>query len=97
MRPEQPGWSNETCFRPAARVVSAAQGGGTVLLDHAGGAYFGLSGVGSRIWELVQERRSLGAIIHALHYEYEVSVETLRADTVELLRELSSRGLVVAE
>ncbi|MBT6210629.1 MAG: PqqD family protein [Woeseia sp.] len=55
------------------QVMSRLVGDETVLLDLASGMYFGLDGVGKRIWESVAEGRSLGqaaAIKPVISYSY---------------------------
>lgn len=90
-------WPNSTRFRPGGEVAYASEGGRTVLLDHARGEYFGLDEVGSRIWELIRERRDLGGIIDSLQAEYEVDPEILAADVRGLLMELCIRRLIAVE
>jgi hypothetical protein len=68
--------------------------GEVVLLDLQNGGYFGLNEVGASIWCLIQENKTIGAILGALEQEYEVSEERLRSDLAEFLTELRSRGLV---
>ncbi|HYR06917.1 MAG TPA: PqqD family protein [Longimicrobium sp.] len=90
-------WSPETTFRPGAQVGATGQGGHTVLLDYAGGQYYGLDEVGTRIWELVRDGNSLGAIVDRLADEYDAPRDVLQADASALLAELAARRLVRAE
>ena len=46
--------------------------GEAVLLDLASGTYFGLDAVGTRIWELLDQRQPLAAILDAILDEYDV-------------------------
>jgi hypothetical protein len=89
-------WTTDTTFRPGAQVGATGQGGQTVLLDYAGGQYYGLDEVGTRIWELVRDGQTLGGIVATLEAEYDVDRDVLEADTAALLAELAGRGLVVA-
>ena len=90
-------WTPETTFCPGAQVGATGQGGHTVLLDYAGGQYYGLDEVGTRIWELVREGSSLGAIVDRLADEYEAPRDVLHADASALLAELVARRLVRTE
>jgi len=65
-----------------------------VLLDLQGGGYYGLNEVGSRIWSLLQEGKTVKEVLEALLEEYDVSEERLKSDLVGFLTELQSRGLV---
>ena len=66
----------------------------TVLLNVATGKYHGLNGVGSRIWELIQESNPMGMVLAALLYEFEVPSETLENDLRQFLGVLQSKGLI---
>jgi hypothetical protein len=90
-------WTPETTFRPGAQVGTTGQGGHTVLLDYAGGQYYGLDEVGTRIWELVRDGSSLGVIVDRLADEYDAPRDVLQADASALLVELAARRLVRAE
>jgi hypothetical protein len=90
-------WTPETTFLPGAQVGATGQGGHTVLLDYAGGQYYGLDEVGTRIWELVRDGSSLGAIVDRLADEYDAPRDVLQADASALLAELAARRLVRAE
>lgn len=84
----------DTRFRAATHVAAAAQGERTVLLDHKGGEYYGLDEVGTRIWQLVGEERSVAGIVDALETEYDAPRETLEADVRRILSELEKLGVV---
>lgn len=90
-------WTTNTTFRPGAQVGATGEGGHTVLLDYAGGQYYGLDEVGTRIWELVREGSTLGAIVDRLEAEYDAPRDVLEADASALLAELAARRLVRAE
>lgn len=57
-------------------------------------SYYGLNRVGARIWELVQDPRSIGAIRDAIVAEYEVEPDRCERDVLELLGRLSEAGLI---
>ena len=66
-----------------------------VILDLAGGSYFGLDPVGARIWELMGEGKTLAEICATMLEEYEVTPEQLQGDVIKLAGELAERGLVL--
>jgi len=66
-----------------------------VLLDPDNGHYYTLDEVGTRIWELCDGGRSIAEIAGALDEEFDAPPETIRADLLELLEELSDGGLVL--
>ena len=68
--------------------------GETVILDMASETYFGLDAVGTRIWQLMQEKGSLQTVFDALLLEYEVEADTLESDFADLLASLEDAGLI---
>lgn len=81
-------------FRIPENVVSREVDGETVILDLKSGNYFGLDRVGTRVWKLLGETRSLEAVVQAMLAEFDVEEPRLRTDLEALLGELSSRGLL---
>lgn len=81
-------------FSISSEVLSQEVNGETVLLDLQGECYFSLNEVGTRIWQLLQGRSSVGEALGALSDEYDVSREQLESDVGELLDKLSEAGLV---
>ncbi|KJS08344.1 MAG: coenzyme PQQ biosynthesis protein PqqD [Gammaproteobacteria bacterium BRH_c0] len=68
-----------------------------VILDLASSSYFGLDGVGVRLWQLLQSDSNLEAACQQLINEYEVDLEQLREDILTLVGQLSEAGLVIVE
>lgn len=81
-------------FRRSPGVAATADGDRTVLLDADGGTYFGLDGVGSRVWELLEEPASPASLGGALAAEYDAPRERIEADCAALLGRLRAHGLV---
>ena len=79
------------------QVIGRQVGDETVLLHMGSGTYFGLDPVGSRIWQLIEEGKTLAEVCDVMINEYEVSRETLERDALALTRELSDKQLVSAE
>ena len=76
------------------QVMSRLVGDETVLLDLASGMYFGLDGVGKRIWESVAEGHSLGQAAAVIAAEYEVEEAKAQSDVIEFASDLVERGLL---
>lgn len=68
--------------------------GETVLLELSRGVYFGLDEVGTRIWQLLGEGRSLQDTVAALVDEYDVTEHQSAEDVLALVRELEERRLI---
>jgi hypothetical protein len=68
-----------------------------VILGLHDGVYYELRDVGARIWTLIQETNTFGAVLDVLLEEYEVDAAHCEADLVRLLTDLADRGLVRIE
>ena len=76
------------------QVMSRIVGDETVLLDLASGVYFGLDGVGKRIWESVEQGNSLDQAVAVIVSEYDVDEAQAQADVLEFASNLLERGLL---
>ncbi len=65
-----------------------------VVLDVQEGAYFVLNPVGARIWSLIQEPKTVGALIDALLEEYDVEEDRCAREVTDLLQDLARRKLI---
>ncbi|OGA18527.1 MAG: hypothetical protein A3G25_21730 [Betaproteobacteria bacterium RIFCSPLOWO2_12_FULL_63_13] len=81
--------------RIANDVLARKVGEETVMLHLTDGTYFGLDPVGTRIWELLGEGKSLSEICDAMIDEYDVSRDAIERDVITLAEELAARGLIV--
>jgi hypothetical protein len=74
--------------------VSCDLSGEAAILNLKSGVYFGLNTVGASIWKLIQEPRTVKEIRDSILEEYEVGSNRCEQDILEILQELSSRGLI---
>jgi hypothetical protein len=65
-----------------------------VMMSIAREKYYSLGGVGGRIWELVQEPRSVGDLCERLAEEFDVEAAVCRSDVEEFLLNLLDEGLI---
>ena len=86
--------SNSSTVKAIPDQVSSDLAGEAVILNLNSGVYFGLNEVGARIWNLLQEQTTANDIQSVLLEEYEVEPEQLHSDTLALVQELASVGLV---
>lgn len=77
-----------------SEVMAREVGDEIVLLHLASGTYFGLDPVGARMWQLIGDGNSVGAIYETLLDEYEVAPSELMQDMSRMLDELQARALV---
>lgn len=77
-----------------AQVLARDIGGEAVILDLESGVYFGLDPVGTRIWQLLGERKSLAETCEAMLAEYDVARADIERDVLALVEKLQARRLV---
>jgi hypothetical protein len=58
------------------------------------GACYGFDAVATRLWELIEQPRTLDALCEQLVAEFEVDAATCRGDVLAFLDELRGEGLV---
>ena len=75
-------------------VVFRELEGEIVILNLDKGEYFGVDDIGTRVWTLVAEGRSLRQIADVMVSEYDVPRETVAADLLRLAGEMISHGLI---
>lgn len=74
--------------------VSSDLAGETVLLSLADAHYYGLQGVGSRIWALLRQPVRVDEISATLAREYDVPAERCLEDALVFIGDLAAAGLV---
>ena len=74
-------------------VVSAEVGDTHVLLSDTL-AYHGVEGTGLRIWELLEQPRTVDALVATLTTEYAVDEARCRSSVTSFVAALHERGLV---
>jgi len=68
--------------------------GEAVMMNIQTGKYYGLDEIGSRIWELMEQKIQVKAIIDQLKKEYDVSEQQCKTDVLNLLNELKTNQLI---
>ena len=76
------------------RQLSTTLADEVIILGLDDSMYYGLTGTGARIWELVQAPRTIEEILTAITAEFEVDRQRAETDLDALLADLQSRGLV---
>lgn len=84
----------ETRVTAAKDQVSCDLAGEVAILNIKSGIYYGLDEVGSSVWDLIQQTKTVAEVRDALLQEYDVDAETCERDLIALLRELSSKELI---
>lgn len=74
--------------------VSCALGDESAILNMENSVYYGMNTVGTRVWNLLQQPRSILEIRDAIVDEYDVTPEECERDLLELLEHMKKEGLV---
>ena len=78
-------------------VLARKAAGETVLLNLADEQYYSLTGVGTRLWEVIESGADLGGVIHTLAGEFEVDRDVLVTDIHAVVGDLAANGLLVID
>jgi hypothetical protein len=89
--------SGDSTLRIPDHVLSRRVGDETVLLSLDDEHYYGLDGVGTRFWEIVQEGATFGEAVEALRAAYEVERDVLIEDLTAVVVDLQTNGLLVVD
>ncbi len=68
-----------------------------VLLGMEDGIYYGLNPVGAFIWEQIKEPKTIDEVRDAILDEYDVGKDECEKDLMELLQELTQKGMIVVK
>jgi hypothetical protein len=75
-------------------VIFRELDGEAVVLNLDTGIYFGLDEVGTRIWQLLAEHRTLRPVWQAMTDEFDTTPDRLQKDLLAFVDELRGKGLV---
>jgi hypothetical protein len=80
--------------RASADQISCDLAGESVVLSLKNSLYYALDPVGTRIWELLQEPRTVASIRDVILEEYDVEAGRCESDLINLLGDLDAQGLI---
>jgi hypothetical protein len=78
---------------PPSEILSRVVGDEALLLDTRTGNYFSLDPVGTDIWRLLGEGRTVDEIVSVIADRFGIDASRVRSDVLELLEELRDAGL----
>ena len=84
-------------MRPSENQVSCSLQGEAVILNYRSGVYYGLNPVGARIWELIQESKTVAEVHQDIVAEFDVDSDRCWNDLQRVLAELQQAGLIELE
>jgi coenzyme PQQ synthesis protein D (PqqD) len=77
-----------------ADISTRTIGGETIVLDLPSSQYFAITGVGSRVFELLSEERSVDDLVATVLAEYDVDEATARRDVETFVDRLRQAQLL---
>jgi hypothetical protein len=89
--------SEKSTLKIPDHVLSRRVGNETVLLSLEDEHYYGLDGVGTRLWEIIGDRTTFGEAVGALLAEYEVERDVLMRDVTAIVLDLRRNGLLLVD
>jgi hypothetical protein len=81
--------------RRSPNATHQAVGEEAILVDLNTGTYYSLNDTGAMFWELLDGQRTISACAQAIAAEYDVEVEQVEADLLELAAEFQQEGLIL--
>ncbi len=86
--------TSDTTVEVSKEQVSCDLDGEAAILNLKNGVYYSLDSVGARIWQLIQQPRTVDQIRTMVLEEYDVEPQLCERDLQELLQKLASEGLI---
>jgi len=80
-------------FRRKSDLIGATLEDELVMMSVEHGQYYGMGGVGPRIWELIETPRSYEELVEQILEEYEVEREVCEKDMLIFLEQIEQLGL----
>ena len=74
--------------------ISRDLDGEAVILNMKSGIYCGLNEVGARIWQLIQEPKSVKDVLDTLLEQYDIEPDRCEREVLALLQQMGERGLI---
>ena len=78
----------------ASEQVSCPLGEESAILNLRNSVYYGMNPVGTRVWNLLKQPRSVEELRNTLLNEYEVDAELCERDLLDLLEKMRNEGLI---
>ena len=89
--------NSDTTLAQGTDHVETAVGDQIMMMHIENGKYYALEGTARRIWELLEQPKTLNDVVSDLVGEYEIDSEECRADVSVFVRDLMENGLVVEQ
>jgi hypothetical protein len=89
-------FGGDTLVERSDGLLTAEVDGELMAMSIEKGACYGLNGVGTRIWALLERPRTIDDLCAQLLREYDVDAAQCRREVIDLVDELCAEGLTTA-
>ncbi len=86
--------TEDSVITTGGNQVSSDLAGEAVILNMEDGVYYGLDAVGARIWQLIQEPKSVKEVHGTLLEEFDVEPDRCMSDLLAVLQSLEDHHLI---
>ena len=86
--------NDSTCIVPDTSVKASVHDDGVVLFHVARGRIFSSNRIGAAVWRGIERQLPLETIVRDVATQYQVALETVRADAARFVAELERQQLV---
>ena len=76
-------------------MISTDMAGDTVMMSVEDGNYFGLSGIGTFLWEQLESPLTIEELVFRVTEKFDVSKETAESDILEFTENLFENEIVL--
>ena len=81
-------------YVPTGDLLCQELDGEMVLLNPQSATYFSLNGIGTSVWRLLTERRTVDEICAALATDHADAADRIRSDVTTFIADLLQAGLI---
>jgi hypothetical protein len=89
--------SPDAVIRRNADIIAAGIAEQTILLNPKGWTYVHFNDTAARIWEALDEPRTIGALVETLMRDYAVDRPTCEREAAAFVVDMSERGFVIID
>lgn len=86
--------SLKSYIRKSDKILTQNLDDDSIMANIDKGYYYGVSNTGKRIWDLVDEKHTVGEICQQLRQEYNVEPADFEAEVLKFIQELIDEELV---
>jgi hypothetical protein len=83
-----------TCLTRDPDLVCAEMDGDLVMMSIENGEYYGIGGVGTRIWELLDQPTTIQQLVETIKSEFDIEEDRCRDDVLSFSEKLFELGLI---